>query len=88
MTKEKLITTKEAGEILGVTSATIVEWIKSGDLEGVKLGHRTVRTTVEAVERYIEKKKEQTQPATAKRSPVVGSANKAAPGVRKMLEAM
>lgn len=38
MLPEKLYTTKEAAEIFGVTIYTMREWLRTGVLEGVKIG--------------------------------------------------
>ena len=36
---ERLLTPKEAGEIVAVTARTIKEWLRRGDLKGVKIGN-------------------------------------------------
>jgi excisionase family DNA binding protein len=34
---ERLLTPKEAGEIMAVTSRTVKEWLRRGELKGVKI---------------------------------------------------
>ncbi|OLD63922.1 MAG: hypothetical protein AUF65_00810 [Chloroflexi bacterium 13_1_20CM_50_12] len=49
-----LLTLQEAGDILGVSSYTVREWINQGKLEGVRIGVRW-KVRPEAIERYIDR---------------------------------
>src|SRR5215216_2947318 len=42
---EKLLTVEQAGALLNVHSETVRQWLRSGRLRGVKLGHRSWRVS-------------------------------------------
>lgn len=54
--KERLLTAKEAAEMLKVSTKTIMRYVKSGDLNYVKLGNRP-RIQEEEIQKFILKKK-------------------------------
>lgn len=50
---KKLITVKEAAEMLNITAAAVYDYLREGKLQGVKLAGTTWRTTEEDVEAFI-----------------------------------
>jgi len=52
---KKLITVKEAAEMLNITAAAVYDYLRAGKLQGVKLAGTTWRTTEEDVEAFIKK---------------------------------
>lgn len=53
----RLLTVKEAAEILSLSERTIQRYLKSGELACVRLG-RLVRIEVKDLEEFVEKKKQ------------------------------
>lgn len=51
--KDRLMSTAEAADRLGVSPRTIARWIKSGELRGVRLGKRIFRVPLGEVLRII-----------------------------------
>jgi len=51
--KDRLLSTAEAADRLGVSPRTIARWIKSGELRGVRLGKRIFRVPLGEVLRII-----------------------------------
>jgi len=50
----KLVTIKEATEILKITRQTIYTWRKQGKIKGYKLGERLIRLDLEELENLLE----------------------------------
>jgi len=50
----KLLTVQDVAHIMGVKAKTVYRWIKSGELEAVKIG-RLLRITEAALQRFIER---------------------------------
>lgn len=51
--KDRLMSTAEAADRLGVSPRTIARWIKAGELRGVRLGRRLFRVPESEVLRII-----------------------------------
>lgn len=79
---EKLIDIKDAAELLGVSYSSAYAWIKSGKIESVEFGGRTIRTSVEAIERHIAEQNGGDKPAKSNGGGISNAA------IKKMLEAM
>ncbi len=60
---DNILTTDQVAEVLGVTQRQVGYLLKTGSLEGKKLGPRTWLTTKEALERYREARKKEAAPA-------------------------
>jgi len=56
---ERLLTPKEAGRLMAVTSRTVKEWLRRGELTGVKV-RNLWRIRESDLERFIEKGIEET----------------------------
>lgn len=54
---QDLLTLQETARILKITVKTVYEHINKGELELVKLGHRTSRITVKSLQEFIQKSK-------------------------------
>ena len=54
---EKLLSTQEAADILGVHVQTVRQYIKRGELPAVKISPRLYKIRPEDLERFIEEKK-------------------------------
>jgi len=52
MVKRKYLKTKEIAEMLGIETMTVVDWIKTGKLKGVKFG-KFWYIPVSEVEKYF-----------------------------------
>ncbi len=51
--KSKLLKPREVAERLSVSHATVVRWIKRGDLHGIKVG-RVWRVSEDSLKEYLE----------------------------------
>jgi len=58
---EKLYTVEEVSEYLTLNPATIRQYLREGELQGIKLGPRQWRVKESALEAFLEQRK-QTQP--------------------------
>lgn len=56
-----LISLQEAAKILKVTVKTVYEHINRGNLELVKVGHRTSRITTKSLQDFIQRRRKQLQ---------------------------
>jgi excisionase family DNA binding protein len=54
---EKLLSTREAADILGVHVQTVRQYIRRGELPAVKISPRLYKVRPEDLERFIEDKK-------------------------------
>lgn len=54
---EKLLSTREAADILGVHVQTVRQYIRRGELPAVKISPRLYKIRPEDLERFIEDKK-------------------------------
>ena len=52
----------EVADLLGLHRATISSFIGKGELRAVRLGHRTVRVTHEALMEFLRAKEDASQP--------------------------
>jgi excisionase family DNA binding protein len=50
----RLVSLREAAEILAVSTKTVRRYIAAGDLEAFRLGGRTIRIKAESIERFID----------------------------------
>jgi excisionase family DNA binding protein len=50
---ERLLTAREVGELIGLSTATVLDWWEAGRLPGYKLG-RAVRFRASEVEAWLE----------------------------------
>ena len=50
----RLVSLTEAAEILAVSVKTVRRYVAAGDLDAVRLGRRTIRVRVEALDRMID----------------------------------
>lgn len=50
----QLVTLCEAAEILAVSVKTVRRYIAAGELDAVRLGRRTIRVTVDSLDRIID----------------------------------
>lgn len=48
-----LLNSKEIAEKLGVSSRSVLRWIQNGKLEGLKLGPRQYRVSLEALDKFL-----------------------------------
>jgi len=64
VTRETLLSPKEAAARMGVTARTIWNWIQSGRLEACRTG-RSIRTSVEALARFASPYQPAGSPAAA-----------------------
>lgn len=55
--QEKLLTAKQVGELLGVSSRSVLRWIQCGKLEGMQFGPRQYRVSKEALEEFLKESK-------------------------------
>jgi len=53
MWQERLIRPSEVARLLGVSRSTVYRWFWEGKLQGIKVGHRSVRIAREAVEKIL-----------------------------------
>jgi excisionase family DNA binding protein len=51
---ERLITSRELADVLGVAPATVLDWFEAGRLPGFKLGGRAVRFRESEVLAWLE----------------------------------
>lgn len=51
----KTLTVEQVADRLQVSNRTVYEWLKTGDLEGAKIGHKW-RIKEEAVEKFFEER--------------------------------
>jgi len=58
MTAEKVYSTKEAAEALGVKEETIRQWLRRGELGGVKAGPRLWRVRESDLQKFLQTKPE------------------------------
>ena len=56
-----LISLQEAAKILKITVKTVYEHINRGNLELVKVGHRTSRITTKSLQDFIQRRRKQLQ---------------------------
>ncbi len=59
---EKLYTVEEAAEYLQVVPATVREWLRKGEMKGVKLGGRIWRIREQDLVEYLDKMAVQDEP--------------------------
>lgn len=50
----RLVSLTEAAELLAVSPKTVRRYIAAGDLDAVRLGRRTIRVRVDALDRMID----------------------------------
>jgi excisionase family DNA binding protein len=50
----QLVSLNDAAEALAVSTRTVRRYISDGQLEGVRLGRKTLRIKVDSVERFID----------------------------------
>jgi len=50
----RLVSLNDAADALAVSTRTVRRYIADGQLDAVRLGHKTLRIKVESVERFIE----------------------------------
>jgi excisionase family DNA binding protein len=64
----QLLTTEQAAAVLGVGRKKVLEYVRSGDLKYIALGSRSRRFDVDDLQAFIEKRKVQECPSTARRT--------------------
>jgi len=55
---ERLLTTDEVAERLGVHPVTVRNWVRSGALASLRLGHRTRRVTEQDLASFLRERRE------------------------------
>jgi len=53
MAEARFMRPSEVARLLGVSRATVYRWFWEGKLQGIKVGHRSVRIAREAVEKIL-----------------------------------
>ncbi len=67
---DRLLTARELGELLGLSSGTILDWWEAERLPGFKLGGRAVRFRASEVEAWLEKQRRGPTPCNGPREVV------------------
>jgi excisionase family DNA binding protein len=62
---ERLLTAREVGDVLGFSSATIVDWFEAGKLPGFRIGGR-LRFRLSEVEAWLEAQRGSVTPRGAR----------------------
>lgn len=57
LTVKEVYTPEQVAEKLSVAKATVLRWLKSGELRGAKLGHKTWRIREEDLESFLKSKR-------------------------------
>jgi excisionase family DNA binding protein len=63
MTGERLLSAREVADLLGLSTATVLDWFESDRIPGFKLGGRAVRFRQSEISEWLEEQRRGPVPA-------------------------